>query len=453
MDAEGRRLARARDQALSGVESRRVRAAVRASWDRARSNGVHPDRHLPPVPLAEDDVREVRRDHPLARVWPLVEKTMQPVLSEPGRILFLSDAAGHLLWTSGERPTLREAERVHLVPGARWSEDTAGTSGVGTTLVLGHAFQVRGAEHYLSAATEYTCSAAPIHDPVTGAALGALNLTTGSLGGADRLALSLVMSTARLAEAQLRDLAHRQHAELQGRYVRRLASRVGSHSAVVAPDGRVVHADPAGWLPERWFLPLCEGPAVLPDGRSVVIERLTVNGPFFVMAQEVEVDGAVVFGGLGLDRGWLRVDGVAHELTMRHSEFLAVLCAWPGGLTAEGVAREVYGASGKTVTVRAEMTRLRRVLGYRLASEPYRLVGPVRADFLDLEQDLSSGSLGGLLDRYRGPLLPRSSAPGVVELRARLHERLRGRVMAEGDTDAVIRWLAAPHGRSDRTTP
>ncbi|MCP3804421.1 GAF domain-containing protein [Allokutzneria sp. A3M-2-11 16] len=450
MDAEGKRLARTRDQALSGVEPRGVRPAVRASWDRSRSNGVRPDRYLPPVPLAEDAVFELRREHPLARVWPTLERTLRTSLDGPGRILFLSDAAGHLLWVDGDRTTMRRAEQVNLVPGARWSEDAAGTSGVGTTLALGRPFQVRGPEHYLSAATRYTCSAAPIRDTMTGAVLGALDLTTEPLDGAEGLALSLVVSTARLAEAQLREYAHRQHAELQRRYVSRLANRVGSHSAVVTPDGRVVFADPVGWLPDRWYQPLREGTAVLPDGRSVVIERLAVNGPFFVMAQEVEIDAAVVFGGLGLDRGWLRVDGVAHELTMRHSELLSILCAWPGGLTAEGLAREVYGPQGKTVTVRAEMARLRRILGYRLASEPYRLVGPVRADFLDLEQDLASGSVGGLLDRYRGPLLPRSAAPGVVELRARVHERLRGRVFSEGDTDSVVRWLAAPHSRPDR---
>ncbi|MGR6997664.1 hypothetical protein ACU686_05460 [Yinghuangia aomiensis] len=44
------------------------------------------------------------------------------------------------------------------------------------------------------------------------------------------------------------------------------------------------------------------------------------------------------------------------------------------------MAFELYGDSGRAGTVRAELSRLRPILGHRLGSEPYRILGPCDAD-------------------------------------------------------------------------
>jgi hypothetical protein len=82
--------------------------------------------------------------------------------------------------------------------------------------------------------------------------------------------------------------------------------------------------------------------------------------------------------------------------------------------------------------------------------EPYRLTGLRVADFPDLDAGLSTNTSASLLDRYPGPLLPTSSAPGVVLLRERLHERLRDRIVAGADCDSMTRWLTTRYGRGDR---
>ncbi|WP_433476988.1 hypothetical protein ACQPZP_08005 [Spirillospora sp. CA-142024] len=448
--AEIRRLERQRELALGG-DTAAVRRAILHSWDRARRSGVDPDRQLPPVPLAEDEVVAQRREHALAQVWPTLLGTLGTAVSEPGHMLFVSDVSGTLMWSAGEASTLRQAERAHLVLGALWNEKTAGTNGVGTTLVTQRPFQVYGAEHFMSVATRFTCSGAPIRDPLTGSLLGVVDLTN-SVKAPRGLSLAAVTGAARLAESCLREAADRELARQNDLYVDRLTRRLGVQSAIVTPDGHVIRADPPRWLPRRLPGPLTEGPALLPDGRSMIAERLAPGGPFFVLAQSTTSgeERPLIFGGLGLSRAWLRVDGVCHELSGRHGELMAVLLSAPGGLTAEQLAHEIYGPGGKAVTIRAELARLRRLVGYRLASAPYRLTGPVRADFIDFDRDLAAAGVAGLLDRYRGPLLPASRAPRVVALRRRLHERLRDRVLKDADADVMTCWLTSRHGRDDQ---
>ncbi|MGV9304047.1 GAF domain-containing protein [Nonomuraea sp. NPDC003727] len=450
MDDSTRRMARARERALSGQRPAQVRPEVRESWDRARQQGVHPDRSLPPIELAEDRVRGLRRDHPLASVWPTLLATLSDAATQPGHLVFASDSAGHLLWIMGDRSARRLAERVNLVPGALWSEGKAGTSGVGTALALSRPFRVRGPEHFLSVAVDFTCSAAPIRNPVTGELLGAIDVTCPT-PAANSLSLSLVAAAARLAEAQLGEQTRHQDELLRMRYLDHVMRHKGIHSALVGADGRVLHASPGGWLPRRWPFPPREGPATLADGRRVVVERLSPSGPFAVHCTDDadSADEGLLLHALGRDRAWIRLDGVTHELSARHSELVVLLAAHPAGLTADALAREVYGRGAKTVTLRAEMTRLRRVLGYRLGSDPYRLLGRTTADFLALDEDLTGVDVGELLDRYPGPLLPSSRAEGVGALRERLHQRLRGRLLSHGDADALTRWITAPHGRDD----
>jgi len=63
------------------------------------------------------------------------------------------------------------------------------------------------------------------------------------------------------------------------------------------------------------------------------------------------------------------------------------------GLTAEELALEVYGEAGKPVTLRAEMSRLRRDLGAALRARPYGFAAPVTSDLQEAEQLLADGRL------------------------------------------------------------
>ena len=78
------------------------------------------------------------------------------------------------------------------------------------------------------------------------------------------------------------------------------------------------------------------------------------------------------------------------------------------GMSGGELARALYGLRGSEVTVRAEVARLRRRLGPLVASQPYRLVADVRADFLEVEWLARHGALAAARDAYVGLLLPTS---------------------------------------------
>lgn len=119
-------------------------------------------------------------------------------------------------------------------------------------------------------------------------------------------------------------------------------------------------------------------------------------------------------------------------------------------MTGEQLGVQLYGDEANPITLRAEMARLRRLLGDDLlASRPYRLRIPVYADFLELAQLLEKGAVAEAFHRYRGPVLPTSEAPGVERLRRRVEQQLRAGLLAAADPGLLVRWARTPWGRDD----
>lgn len=153
---------------------------------------------------------------------------------------------------------------------------------------------------------------------------------------------------------------------------------------------------------------------------------------------------------LGRDAALLGVGIQRLRLSRRHSEILAVLAERPEGVTGEQLGVQLYGDEANPITLRAEMARLRRLLGDELlASRPYRLRIPVYADFLELAQLLEKGAVAEAFHRYRGPVLPASEAPGVERLRRRVEQQLRAGLLAAADPGLLVRWARTPWGRDD----
>ena len=111
---------------------------------------------------------------------------------------------------------------------------------------------------------------------------------------------------------------------------------------------------------------------------------------------------------------------------------VVLLALHPRGMSAEKLARALYGVRGKEVTVRAEMARLRRRLGPLIASQPYRLVADVRADFLEVQWLARRGALAAARDAYVGPLLPASDIPAIAAARGRLERACPRRLWQRG---------------------
>jgi hypothetical protein len=154
---------------------------------------------------------------------------------------------------------------------------------------------------------------------------------------------------------------------------------------------------------------------------------------------------------LGRDEALLVTPGSRMRLSRRHSEILVLLAHRPEGLSGEEMLGELYEDESVTpVTLRAELSRLRRLLGPDLLlSRPYRLARPLDADFSAVARRLGSGAVAAATGMYAGPLLPGSQAPAVVRLRRRLEGRLRAALVARADPGLLADWAYSPWGEDD----
>lgn len=159
--------------------------------------------------------------------------------------------------------------------------------------------------------------------------------------------------------------------------------------------------------------------------------------------------------GLGRSEALLTVscDGVRSpqlRLSRRHSEILILLAASAGGLTGDELALLLYADDGGSSTLRAELNRLRTLLGGELfVSRPYRLAATVAGDWLAAEAYAARGDVRRALQAYRGPLLPQSVAPGITALRDTVHETLRHAVLNSRAADLMSTWTRSTWGAED----
>ncbi|MFJ6700047.1 GAF domain-containing protein [Streptomyces sp. NPDC091272] len=163
-----------------------------------------------------------------------------------------------------------------------------------------------------------------------------------------------------------------------------------------------------------------------------------------------DTDRALLYA-LGRDEALLVAAGSKVRLSRRHSEIAVLLARHPEGLSGDELLCELYEDESVTpVTLRAELSRMRRLLGPQLLrSRPYRLTVPLDADFTVVARRLGSGAVAAAMGAYRGPLLPASQAPAVVRLRRRLEGELRAALVARADPGLMSDWVGSPWGEDD----
>ncbi|MEU4097151.1 GAF domain-containing protein [Streptomyces sp. NPDC026673] len=378
-----RDVARAHEEFLStGRSPRPLRDVVRDSWRRSLSRGVDPEADGPRSPgLGGAELREYRREHPMAAVLPVVRSLLVEPAQDSDQLVAIGDEHARLLWVEGTPGLAARAERIGFVEGAEWAEEAAGTNAPGTAVALGRPLQIYAGEHFIRPVHPWSCSAAPVRDPDTGAVIGVIDLTGGDHIAAPH-ALALVRATVAAAEAELRLL--------------RL----------------------------RGALPSAQAPAT-----GTATARLEV---------------------LARDRALLVSPYGTVELSPRHSEIVFLLARHPRGLGADALAARLHEHESARVTMRAEMSRLRRLLDSQvLGSRPYRLLLPATTDADEVRALLSRGAHRRALARYPGALLPGSDAPAIVDAREELDWALRRALRERGDARLLLDWLDRPGNHDD----
>ena len=399
----------AHEQFLTTGTAAGVRSVVADSWRRSLRNGVDPERPAPPVALTDVDLRAYRAEHPLRHALPVVRGLLLDAAVTEGFLVALTDADGRLLWVAGDAGVRRAVERVGFVEGAAWDEAHAGTNAPGTALATGHDVQVLGAEHFTRAVQPWSCTAAVLRDPA-GRPLGALDVT-GRDAAASALMLSLVRATAAAVEADLR--------------ARVLARGPGPAGGAGWPGPSLS----AGWPTTRVPAGADLDGAAAPTGAAPAA-RLEVLRP---------------------GSGVLHAPGAPpRALSLRHAELLLLLAEHRRGLHADELAVLLHPDAMSDVAVRAEVSRLRRVAGPLVGrSRPYRLAEALGTDVAGVRESLAARDVRAALDRYAGPVLPRSRAPGVEQVRDALASDVRAAVLHATDPVVLERWLDREEGAED----
>lgn len=394
------RLSQAHTEVIEGRALDGVRRLVRESWQRSLQSDIDPDLQLSDLEFDDDDLREYRSAHPLALVLPIIHRLLVRHTYDAGLIIAVGDEAGRLLWIDGDREMRRKAEGMLFVEGANWSESAVGTSAPGTALALDHGIQIQGAEHFTRIVHPWSCTAVPVHDPHTGAVLGVIDIT----GGEDAVApatLPLLEAAVAAVEAELR------FARLDQLHARSLV--------VTAP------------------LALTPGALQSPTAPTAAAPVLSI---------------------LGREGGLLEGSANCVELSMRHAEILTLLSWHPHGLSAERLADLLYEHGNSVTTVRAEMVRLRKTLEsldtpITVLSKPYRLERRLELDASRVLAFLDRGAHKVALAAYAGPLLPTSSAPGVLDIRAELSARLREALLADAAVETLLAYANSDEASQD----
>ncbi|APX01156.1 GAF domain-containing protein [Arthrobacter sp. QXT-31] len=385
-----RALRRAHELVISGVPRPEIPVPLAESWRRSMALGISPDQHSPRHVHDPSEVLQLRREHRLQRVMPALQDLLADDSSSGRHLLVLTDASGEILWRVGSREALQRADRLEFSEGADWSEAGIGTNAISEALVTGGPVQLFSAEHLVRTHHDWTCTAAPITDPLTGALLGVLDVS-GPLDTISADTLRMVRCAVRVAET---------------------------------------------------LLGTSDGGASLGASSSVRASRQDARrGVAAVSSLELLGDRpAAVFA-----------DGSRVPLTLRRAEILALLDSRSQGWSADELAYELHGDAGTPQAIRTEMFRVRSLLGAAVESNPYRLAAGLAgcSDSGRVLRLLREGLVAEALDAYSAPLLSRSGALAVQLLRDQLDLAVGSAVRSSADANLLVRWLSTDMGCTD----
>lgn len=208
-----------------------VRGPILASWQRSRDLNVAADQVQQPYS------GQPNTDTPLTRSAEPVLTGLHEQLDGQPVSAILTDPSGLVLSRlTGDHELEQHLDRVLLAPGFNYAEEFVGTNGIGTALEVGGAAHVFGHEHYAEDLENLACAGVPIHHPISGRTIGAIDLTCWRRD-AGSLLLTLAKTTAeQIRQALLADTGASQ-LDLFQEYLRTCRRMTG---AVLAVDREVV---------------------------------------------------------------------------------------------------------------------------------------------------------------------------------------------------------------------
>ncbi|MDN5934236.1 MAG: GAF domain-containing protein [Pseudonocardia sp.] len=247
-----RELVRMHDAVIGGGRSTlRPRDLVARSWSRVLDGGLDPGRRSVRDPLPFDAVHRRRRESPLSLVIDDLRQIVGSVADASQFLLVVTDADGVILWREGSARVRAKADTLGFAEGAEWTEQRVGTNAIGTAIAEASPVQLFSAEHFEQQQHPWYCTAAPMHDPRTGALLGIVDVSGPALT-LHPAVLALVQTAVRFQESQLW-----RHHQVGLEQLRTAAGPV-----LAAVDGPLLLVDDDGWV--------AHASGVAPQGRIAV---------------------------------------------------------------------------------------------------------------------------------------------------------------------------------------
>jgi transcriptional regulator of acetoin/glycerol metabolism len=158
-------------------------------------------------------------------------------------MMLLTDPRGVVLEAVGDVTTVHAANDIGLARGGDWKEDEAGTNGIGTALATARPVIVHAGEHYCAGIKAWSCSGAPILDPLDGSVAGILGISA-RMRESNAQILALAVMAAGGVEHRLLQAVQAQRLQLLEMGLEHSQSR--SEDALIALDarGRILFFNP-----------------------------------------------------------------------------------------------------------------------------------------------------------------------------------------------------------------
>ena len=153
-------------------------ALILDSWARCMDAGLAPTAAFSvPVVEAPDLARRRERSEFVRRLAQAELETLSRQIAGSNFLLAFADCDGVILDLYADNRFAMSGADAGILPGSLWTENVAGTNGLGTALATSAAVAVTGMEHYFMTLGDVSCTAAPVRD-AQGLVVGVLDASS-----------------------------------------------------------------------------------------------------------------------------------------------------------------------------------------------------------------------------------------------------------------------------------
>ena len=153
-------------------------ALILDSWARCMDAGLAPTAAFSvPVVEAPDLARRRERSEFVRRLAQAELETLSRQIAGSNFLLAFADCDGVILDLYADNRFAMSGADAGILPGSLWTENVAGTNGLGTALATSAAVAVTGMEHYFLTLGDVSCTAAPVRD-ARGLVVGVLDASS-----------------------------------------------------------------------------------------------------------------------------------------------------------------------------------------------------------------------------------------------------------------------------------